>query len=531
MTSGAVGVDHIAVGVQNQGVGVVQVVGQIAVVLHGVSVVLGVLVLGAVHGDVLLLSVSGHLALDGLSQVDGLDLLVGHSDQDIVLIGVAVQVIKVIGGQSGILDVHEGLVQNVQLQLLVVLVVVAVNLSHIGVDDSDDHVVGVIVDEHLGGGALLDDILAGVIVVVLDDVVAQIHLLSHAVHDHGEVGVAVLQVVVDVAAHQIVQVLLLDGGGVNSVSVVSVGADLLVLIGPLHGRTAEVVVRAVGLDQVAVVQILTQLDGVLAVHLGVVDLGVLAVGAGAGIIGSLAAGDDDVTHLHVAAVLLGLDQISLQGVQDHLSHVVAGQGLLGAGGNAVEQTGGAAVLGGLHQPVRAEVGAVLEVAQGLQQHQGSLTGGDSVAAAVGLGVVAAGDAVGVAGGHIGLSPLGHVGEGAGALVAGHSVVQQVAHYHGHLVTGDLGIGIELAVLIADHDADGLQDLNGFLVLLGSHIGIARGAAAHHHQTRDHGRGEAQAESTLQVSHWNSSLIFSSCRGGSDFSETGRSFPYLRIYLT
>ena len=517
MAGSAVGVDHIAVGVQNQGVGVVQVVGQIAVVLHGVSVVLGVLVLGAVHGDILLLGVSGHLALDGLSQVDGLDLLVGHSDQDIVLIGVAVQVIKVIGGQSGILDVHEGLVQNVQLQLLVVLVVVAVNLSHIGVDDSDDHVVGVIVDEHLGGGALLDDILAGVIVVVLDDVVAQIHLLSHAVHDHGEVGVAVLQVVVDVAAHQIVQVLLLDGGGVNSVSVVSVGADLLVLIGPLHGRTAEVVVRAVGLDQVAVVQILTQLDGVLAVHLGVVDLGVLAVGAGAGIIGSLAAGDDDVTHLHVAAVLLSLDQISLQGVQDHLSHVVAGQGLLGAGGNAVEQTGGAAVLGGLHQPVRAEVGAVLEVAQGLQQHQGSLTGGDSVAAAVGLGVVAAGDAVGVAGGHIGLSPLGHVGEGAGALVAGHSVVQQVAHHNRHLVTGDLGLGIELAVLIADHDADGLQDLNGFLVLLGSHIGIARGAAAHHHQTRDHGRGEAQAESTLQVSHWNSSLIFSSCGGGSSSS--------------
>ena len=518
MAGSAVGVDHIAVGVQNQGVGVVQVVGQIAVVLHGVSVVLGVLVLGAVHGDILLLSVSGHLALDGLSQVDGLDLLVGHSDQDIVLIGVAVQVIKVIGGQSGILDVHEGLVQNVQLQLLVVLVVVAVNLSHIGVDDGDDHVVGVIVDEHLGGGTLLDDILAGIIVVVLDDVVAQIHLLSHAVHDHGEVGVAVLQVVVDVAAHQIVQVLLLDGGGVNSVSVVSVGADLLVLIGPLHGRTAEVVIRTVGLDQVAVVQILTQLDGVLAVHLGVVDLGVLAVGAGAGIIGSLAAGDDDVTHLHVAAVLLGLNQISLQGVQDHLSHVVTGQGLLGASGNTVEQTGGATVLGGLHQPVRAEVGAVLEVAQGLQQHQGSLTGGDSVAAAVGLGVVAAGDAVGVAGSHIGLSPLGHVGEGAGALVAGHSVVQQVAHHNRHLVTGDLGLGIELAVLIADHDADGLQDLNGFLVLLGSHIGIARGAAAHYHQTRDHGGGEAQAESTLQVSHWNSSLIFSSCGGFVIFSQ-------------
>ena len=77
--------------------------------------------------------------------------------------------------------------------------------------------------------------------------------------------------------------------------------------------------------------------------LGAVDLGVLAVGAGAGIIGSLAAGDDDVTHLHVAAVLLSLDQISLQGVQDHLSHVVAGQGLLGAGGNAVEQTGGRCV--------------------------------------------------------------------------------------------------------------------------------------------------------------------------------------------
>ena len=509
MASGAVGVDHIAVSVQNQGVDVVQVVGQLAVVLHGVSVVLGVLVLGAVHGDVLLLGVSSHLALDGLSQGDGLDLLVGHGDQDIVLIRVAVQVIEVVGGQGGVLDVHGSLVQDVQLQLLVVLVVVAIDLSNIGVDDGDHHVVGVIIDEHLSGSALLDDLIASVVIVVLDDVVAQLHILqSHAVHDHGEVGIAVLQVVVDIAAHQIVQILLLDSGGVNSVSIVSVGADLLVLEGPLHGRTAEVVVRAVGLDQVALVQLLTQLDGVLAVHLGVVDLGILAVGAGAGIISGLAAGDDDVTHLHVAAVLLSLNQISLQGVQDHLSHVVTGQGLLGAGGNTVEQASSAAVLGGLNQPVRAEVGAVLEVAQSLQQHQGSLTGGNGVVAAVGHLVIAAGDAVGVAGSHIGLSPLGHVGEGAGALVAGHSVVQQVAHYHGHLVTGDLGIGIELAVLIAGHDADGLQDLNGFLVLLGSHVGITRSAGAHDQHTKNHGRGQEQAESTLQVSHWKFLLFYS-----------------------
>ena len=38
----------------------------------------------------------------------------------------------------------------------------------------NDHVVGVVVDEHLGGGALLDDLIASVIVVVLGDVVATV---------------------------------------------------------------------------------------------------------------------------------------------------------------------------------------------------------------------------------------------------------------------------------------------------------------------------------------------------------------------
>ena len=47
---------------------------------------------------------------------------------------------------------------------------------------------------------------------------------------------------------------------------------------------------------------------------------------------------------------------------------------------------------------------ILEVAQGLHQHQSGLGGGDGLVAAVGGGAHAAGDAVGVAGGHIGLGP-------------------------------------------------------------------------------------------------------------------------------
>ena len=69
----------------------------------------------------------------------------------------------------------------------------------------------------------------------------------------------------------------------------------------------------------------------------------------------------------------------------------------------------------------------------------------------------------------------------------------------------LVIGIEVALIVADHDADGLEDFDGFLIVLRSHVRVAR-AGAHDHQAQDHDGSESQAESPLQVSHWGFLLL-------------------------
>src|SRR5699024_2196950 len=117
-----------------------------------------------------------------------------------------------------------------------------------------------------------------------------------------------------------------------------------------------------------------------------------------------------------AAVGAGLYGTGLQGVQHQLSHVVTGHSLLHAGVHAHKQVDGVALAGGGQLPVAAEIGAVLEVAQSLHQHQGGLGGGHGVAATVDGVAVTSGDAVGPAGGHVGLGPRGDISEGAGVLV-------------------------------------------------------------------------------------------------------------------
>ena len=132
--------------------------------------------------------------------------------------------------------------------------------------------------------------------------------------------------------------------------------------------------------------------------------------------------------------------------------------------------------------------------------------------------------MGVAGGHIGFSPGRHVGKGSGASVVGHLVVQHVGHDDGHLVAGDVGVGVELAVLVAGHNTDGLENFDGFLILLGRHIGVAR-AGADYHQAHDHDGSQSQAKSPLQVSH--SGFLLKFFRG--DFLKIPRIFEVLRTF--
>ena len=70
---------------------------------------------------------------------------------------------------------------------------------------------------------------------------------------------------------------------------------------------------------------------------------------------------------------------------------------------------------------------------------------------------------------------------------------------GHLVAGDVGVGVELAVLVAGHDTDFLENFDGFHVVFGRHIDVAR-AGTDYHQAHDHDGSQSQAKSPFQVSH-------------------------------
>ena len=156
-------------------------------------------------------------------------------------------------------------------------------------------------------------------------------------------------------------------------------------------------------------------------------------------------------------------------------------------------------------PVRAvaELAGVAEVAQSLHQHQAGLDSGD-VGVAVELGGADTGDdAVIVASGHIGGGPSGHVGEGVSA--AGLQT-QQVAHHDGHLITGDHLVRVEVALVVTGHDTDHFQDLDGFQIVLGIHVLVARGAGADDHHAQQHDRGQSQRQSPFQVSHTENLLI-------------------------
>ena len=187
--------------------------------------------------------------------------------------------------------------------------------------------------------------------------------------------------------------------------------------------------------------------------------------------------------------------------------MLRGQSVVGAGVDVLKQVNGRGLLNGGDLPVAAEVGAVLEVAQSLHHHQASLSSGNSIIGTVCSRVVAGNDAVRLAGSYVLGSPLGHVGEaGLGSSVVVIVQIQQVSHNGCHLGTSNGLVRIKVPVFVTDHDRDSPHDFDGFLVMSGSDIGVARSAGTHDQHTKNHGRGQEQAESTLQVSHWNSSFF-------------------------
>ena len=313
-----------------------------------------------------------------------------------------------------------------------------------------------------------------------------------------------------VGGQQVVQLLAGNGSGVllNHLSPVNIGADLLALVAPGVSRTVEHV-GAVSLAQLTLVQLLAQLDVVLAL-VGDVGLAahqsvVLLIGAGLGGVLGL------VTHGHIAdldaLITSERHHVGLQGVQHQLSHLGTSQSGLGVGVDVVKQVDVRGLADGSHLPVSAEVLLVLEVTQSLHEHQAGLSSGHLLVAAIQAVADAGNHALSGASGHIGSGPVGHVSKGMGTTIIIVVQVQQVSHDNGHLVTGDASIRIEIPVFLTGHDTHSLQDFDGFLMNIRViDVLIARSAAAHNHHTQNQGRGQEQAESTLQVSHWNSSFF-------------------------
>ena len=356
--------DHVALSVQIEHY----------VLIHGASgdVIAGlklsrILIGLAIHHKALVGGDLGHLAGDLLPHlaalVEDLSLQHGEHEED--------HVVHVIAGSLKLLAVGHrslGQVGDDHIGLLVLIHVVLTHhrgdLAGVSVYDGDDH------RTLLAGGDILlgdKDLHHGAVAGTQQSVVVA---LGHIALGEGAAGGAVQVngpgILVGVSqglTHGVEQLLAGDLAVQYVVGLVGGNHDLLTLVVPGAGGTGKGIGGNGGVDlQAAVEELLAQLNGILAIvqHLVGHSLGV--VGGAGDVLVLHIPGDGDVAHNNGRAVLGGLNHGGLQGVQSQLSHIVAGQGVVGAGIDVLKQVNGRGLLNGGNLPVAAEVGAVLEVA-------------------------------------------------------------------------------------------------------------------------------------------------------------------------
>ena len=288
----------------------------------------------------------------------------------------------------------------------------------------------------------------------------------------------------------------LDLSGVGQVGRIGIGADLLSLQRP-HGDGALKSV-GVGVQLEVGEELLAQLNGISA-SIGELRLAdvvrALVLSDGSGDIGGLGAADADDRAADGDGGTLGviLDGGGLDGVEHHLSGLLTGDDVVGLHGiQALEELGGGHQLAGVDLPVSA--GEVLGrgvIAKADEQHLAELQSGQGTGG-VELTVADAGDNAG--GGavvHItGRPAIGsHVGElvAADESVSGLLTELEISDQLGGLLTGEVGLGVELAVGAFKH-ADSAQDVHSFLEVDIGLIGIscvADGDEGHGHDQRQH----------------------------------------------
>ena len=456
---------------------------------------------------------------------------------DIVVLGNAVIPVPVavvaLGGEDGVVAFLEGDVHIVRTD--------AGDLAHgVGGDLQDGVVGGAVVGDQLNRGGLEISVVAilGSRTVAegvdpggdgrsLQDTV-QIHIVGG-----GQIILGAVQLGLGAVHLQ-----LLQDTGLNGI-----------LAGGIHAEDHSILAVVVFLDQNA--DGLVQQVGVIVVHVGpagiaaLVGRAVVSRAVQTDVIGGLAVvllhgiqnavdGKDVILVLQQGDLVLGgahdlvlngalggeltvgvgdqgvvvLDLVGAQSVPDHLGGVLTGQRGVGVDvAQAVIEALGGGVDVDVHSPVGAGVLLhVLVVAQGDQQHLGSLGAGD-VAGGVELVVAHASDdallhaGLDVRGGPAVIAHVGEhdVGSAQNGLVA---AVEQHADHLGHLLAGDVALRIEGSV---GHTVDDVQrdaGINGFLVtgidraLIGE-----RSACANDHDAEHHCQSENHNQYLFQVSHW------------------------------
>ena len=337
----------------------------------------------------------------------------------------------------------------------------------------------------LVGNVVVDNnVVQNISIVLVDEQlndIASLQILSEVA------SVVVLQLGIVQQVSQSVGGAILQGLGSNQglVSNLKDGSlgGLAVLGVAVLGALAAISINAVGsvgVDQVtADKQLVQQLLALVVVVLGLLGNGDAVAGDG---------------H---AGLLVHGDGLGFQSVVDHLSQLAAGQILLDAGVDVLEQVQLRGTLNSSQLPILAELALELEVAQSLHDHQSSGGGGDVGGTAVGGGGSTRGQTVGVQSSNVLVSPGGDVAEGVRAVQLQAS---QVGHDDGHLVAGDSLVGVEIAVLVAFHDAQDADDANGAIVILGVDVLQNGSAGTHDHHTDHHGGRQNQGQSALQVLH-------------------------------
>ena len=498
---GALHADHIALGGQVDGVVLVKVEAVHRTVHIDVGVVADKLVAAAVQGDGLILPVCRDSAGDGLGHIGIQDLA-----------GRAVRLAEG-HGQDGALVIGGGVAPQGVLGLVVVIIIVAVVGVAVQAGEGQDSggavaaLGGADVGVHLvdpGHGVAADHHGLHVAVVVLIG-------FHDVAQGHGRIGLDLVVVTVeevlrvaDLAgavvhvvgaghdfAHSQVVVLHHIGG----VGVLGIGAQVLAVIVPVGGGTAEVI------HGILAHQVLEIPLGEL--HL-VVVLNRLTVGVVLHIVTAGGSGDLHVAHDDgVGAVILH---------HGGLQHVVGIQGGLLTGDGlrahelvvAVVQADAHGLLDDIDGPVGAGValdGAV--IAQSAQQHLHEGIAAQSPGGPERAVGVAVDDALLRAVGDVARKGVGggHITEGRGIRaerIRSGGPQDQVADDLGGRAAGQDSVGVERAVGIPVDNADPRDDVDSFLIGDVAVILEVRGARADGDQRQGHHQREHQRKELL---HW------------------------------